>query len=205
MTASLILILTRLQILNFEGGRAVLRQCTNTKVWVCASAGETLFGIYVIFTDRFISYDNERYISARGVNPHFFQGLTILKIIYRPQIQYPPNSATRNQDRQNVSYCYCFSLRLVRNLFVCTFVHRFIFLKVCQTLVSAKPKVNCLTITIFLPIHPLLLQYLFNILKIHWLEACSAVQVVTAKIPKQVCGHSSEFTKRKTNPSTTKR
>merc|ERR1712223_713046 len=40
--------------------------------------------------------------------------------------------------------------------------------QVCQTLVSAKPK------------------------------------VVTAKIPKQVCGHSREFTKRKTNPSTTK-
>jgi len=37
--------------------------------------------------------------------------------------------------------------------------------QVCQTLVSAKPK------------------------------------VVTAKIPKQICGHSSEFTKRKTNPT----
>ena len=27
------------------------------------------------------------------------------------------------------------------------------------------------------------------------------LQVVTAKIPKQICGHSSEFTKRKTNPT----
>ena len=38
-----------------------------------------------------------------------------------------------------------------------------------------------------------------------YLKYHSAAQVVTAKIPKQVCGHSSEFTKRKTNPSNTKR
>ena len=54
------------------------------------------------------------------------------------------------------------------------------FLQVCQTLVSAKPKVKS---------------------DIRWWSWTKGLhQVVTAKIPKQVCGHSSEFTKGKKSP-----